>query len=68
MTDRHYYVTVEVTVQLCGSMEKKTPENLNKIRGKICDRIYNGNRKLDYSCYIHGENIMSVIDEKGNEI
>ena len=68
MTDKHYYVTIELTVQLSGDMEKKTPENIRKIRGKICDRIFNGNRKLDYSCHIHGEHIMSVIDEKGNEI
>lgn len=43
MINRHYYVTVEVTVQLGGGFEKNTPESRNKIRGKICDRIYNGN-------------------------
>ncbi len=68
MIDKHYYVTIEVTVQLSGGMEKNTPENRNKIRERICDSIYNGDRKLDYSCHIHGNYIMSVIDEKGNEI
>ena len=68
MTDRHYYVTVEVTVQLSGGMEKNTPENRKKISGNICDRIYNDNRKMNYSCHIYGKNILSIIDEKGNEI
>jgi len=68
MTDKHYYVTMEVTVQLDCNMAKNTPENKRKIRGKICDEIFNRGGKLDYSCYVHGRNIMSVIDEKGNEI
>lgn len=63
-----FYITIEVTAQLCGSMGM-TPDDKREIRGRIIDYIHGENQKCNHACatcYIHGENVLSINDEKGN--
>lgn len=71
MTDMRFYVTIEVTAQMCSSMERLTPENKNEVRGRIIDYIRGENRKKNHvnaGCYLYGENILSINDEKGQTL
>ena len=65
MEGKRFYVTIEVTAQMRGDMDKW------ELRGRILDYIRNENRKKNHVnaiCYVHGENVMSVYDEKGEEL
>lgn len=65
MTQKRFYVTIEVTAQMSGDTK---PSDL---RGRIIDYIHNENQKKNHvnsSCYLHREWIMSINDEKGNEV
>ena len=71
MTDKRFYVTIEVTAQMCGSMEKLTPDNKREVRGRIIDYIRGENQKRNHvnaSCYLYRENILSINDEKGQTL
>ena len=71
MKDMRFYVTIEVTAQMCGSMERLTSENKNEVRGRIIDYIRGENRKKNHvnaSCYLYRENILSINDEKGQTL
>lgn len=65
MTDKKFYVTIEVTAQMCGT------EKPQELRGRIIDYIHNENQKKNHVnswCYLHGEHVMSIYDEKGNQV
>lgn len=65
MTDKRFYVTIEVTAQMRSDAK---PDDL---RGRIMDYIHNVNQKKNHvnsSCYLHRECVLSINDEKGNEI
>lgn len=71
MKDMRFYVTIEVTAQMCGSMERLTPENKNEVRGRIIDYIRGENRERNHinaNCYLCRENILSINDEKGQTL
>ena len=69
MTDKRFYVTIEVTAQLSGELEKNTEANRQEIQNRLRRWLYDPKRrKLDYDCYIHNENIMSINDENGKEL
>lgn len=65
MKDKRFYVTIEVTAQMFGT---EKPEEL---RGRIIDYIHNENIKKNHVnswCYLHQEHVMSIYDEKGNQL
>ena len=65
MTDKKFYVTIEVKAQVCGT------EKPQELRGRILDYIHNENLKKNHVnswCYLHGERVMSVYDEKGKKL
>ena len=69
MKDMRFYVTIEVTAQLSGGLEKNTEANRQEIGRRLRNWFFDPKgRKLDYDCYIHGENIMSINDEKGQAL
>ena len=71
MADKRFYVTIEVTAQMRKDVRKMTDSEKRDVYGSIIDYIRGENRKRNspYSdCYVHNENILSVFDEKGNEL
>lgn len=71
MKDMRFYVTIEVTAQMCGSMERLTSENKKEVHGRIIDYIHGENRKKNHvnaRCYLYRENILSINDEKGQTL
>lgn len=68
MIDKKFYITLEVTAQCDGSLVKDIKENRHKYYSKLMDFINSRNRTLDYSFYIHSDHVLSIYDEKGNEI
>lgn len=69
MTDKRFYVTIEVTAQLSAGLSKDTKENRDEIGRRIRQYFYNPKaRKLDYDCHINGENMISINDEKGQTL
>lgn len=69
MKDMRFYVTIEVTAQLSGELEKDTKENRQEIGRRLRNWFFDQKgRRLDYGCYIDGENIMSINDEKGQTL
>jgi len=68
MTDRRFYITLEVTAQCSGGKEKDTPENRRMYRDKLMEFINTRKRKMDYSFYIHSDHVLSINDEKGKEL
>lgn len=68
MARKHYYITLELDVDLSSDLEKPTQENMSKCRGHIYDFINTLKRKLDYNFMISYYNTVSIHDEKGNQI
>lgn len=69
MKDMRFYVTFEVTAQLSGELEKNTEANRQEIGRRLRNWFFDPKgRRLDYGCHIHGENIMSINDEKGQAL
>lgn len=71
MADKKFYVTIEVTAQMREDVRKMTDSEKRDVYGSIIDYIRGENRKRNspYSdCYVHNENVLSVFDEKGNEL
>lgn len=65
MADKRFYVTIEVTAQMCGEVSK------DEIRRRVFNYIHNEKQKENrcYApCYLTSEYVMSVYDEKGNEL
>ena len=65
MTDKKFYVTIEVTAQMRGEMDSR------ELRGRILDYIHNENQKKNHvnsNCYLHGENVMCIYNEKGEAL
>lgn len=68
MTRKHYYITLELDVDLSGELEKPMQENLSKCRGHIYDFINTLKRKLNYNFMISNYNVVSIYDEKGRQL
>lgn len=68
MTRKHYYITLELDVDLSSELEKPTQENLSKCRGHIYDFINTLKRKLNYNFMISDYNAVSIHDEKGRQL
>lgn len=68
MARKHYYITLELDVDLSSDMEKPTQENLSKCRGHIYDFINTLKRKLNYNFMISNYNAVSIYDEKGRQL
>ena len=71
MTQEKFYITIEVTAQMSHTPKKMTADERQQVRGKILDYIHNVNQKKNHvnsRCFLHRESIMSVYDEKGNEL
>ena len=71
MTDEKFYITIEVTAQMSRTSKKMTADERQQVRDKVLDYIHNVNQKKNHvnsSCYLHRERIMSVYDEKGDEL
>ncbi|MDD6017214.1 MAG: hypothetical protein PUC18_13235 [Prevotellaceae bacterium] len=65
MEDKKFYVTIEVTGQMRGEVSK------DEIRRRVINFIHNEKQKENHCyapCYLTGEHVMSVYDEKGNEL
>lgn len=65
MTNKRFYIALEVPVQISGDLEKDTEENRKIYWNKLMDFANTMQRKLDYSFYIHGEHVLTINDEKG---
>lgn len=68
MTDKRFFITIEVNAQCDGSMVNDTKENRHKYWSKVMEFINSRKRTLDYNFYIHSDHVLSIYDEKGNEI
>lgn len=68
MTDKKFYITIEVSAQMSGETAKDTEENRRKYRHKIMEFVNSMKRKLDYNFYIHSDHVVCIYDEKGREI
>lgn len=68
MARKHYYITLELDVDLSSDLEKPTQENMSKCRGHIYDFINTLKRKLDYNFMISYYNTVSIHDEKGKQL
>ena len=68
MARKHYYITLELDVDLFSDLEKPTQENMSKCRGHIYDFINTLKRKLDYNFMISYYNTVSIHDEKGKQL
>ena len=65
MKEKRFYVTIEVTAQMHGDMDRY------ELRGRIMDYIHNENMKKNHvnsNCYLHREDVMSIYNEKGEEL
>lgn len=68
MTDKKFYITLEVTAQCDESMVNYTKENRHNYWSILMEFINSRKRTLDYNFYIHSDHVLSIYDEKGNEI
>ena len=70
MTDKTFYVTIEVTAQTSGSLQDDNEKNREEYRKRIIDYFYDVKRKnkMDYNFYIHRDNILAINDEKGRTL
>ena len=68
MTDKRFFITLEVTAQCDGSLVKDTTENRHTYWSRLMEFINSRKRTLDYIFYIHSDHVLSIYDEKGNEI
>lgn len=65
MKEKHFYVTIEVTAQMHGDIDK------HELRGRILRYIHNEKQRENHvnsCCYVHGEHTLSIYDENGNEV
>ena len=68
MTDKRFFITLEVTAQCDGSLVKDTKENRHTYWSKLMEFINSRKRTLDYNFYIHSDHVLSKKKKKGNEI
>lgn len=65
MADKRFYVTIEVTGLMRGEVAG------DEIRRRVINYIHNEKLKENHCyapCYLTSEHVMSVYDEKGNEL
>lgn len=69
MDSKRFYVTIEVTAQLCQELSKNTKEAREEVGRRLRRYFFDPkHRKLDYDCHIYGEGIMSINDEQGRTL
>lgn len=68
MTNKKFFITLEVPVQISGKLEKDTEENRKIYWRKLMDYINSMKKKLDYDFYINSDFVLSINDEKGRAI
>lgn len=69
MADKRFYVTIEVKAQMRKDVRKMTDSEKRDVYSSIIDYIRREKTQQSYSdCYVHNENVLSVFDEKGNEL
>lgn len=65
MDEKRFYVTIEVTAWITEDVSN------SELYRKILQYIHNENQKGNSPyghCYLHGENILSIYDEKGKQL
>ena len=64
MARKRYYVTIEIE----ADVDKK--RTMDEQSQSVREFIYNGlsQKKLDYGFYIQNDNVLSIIDEKGQAL